>query len=175
MSYNSIVTRLKGGISVDFEEVKDKIRDAYLNRKRTSYRKLAKEFNVPLTAIEKAGRDEGWYKAKRQIEGKVNATVIQNAVDNAADNALKLSDALNKLIERYAEDIEKGMTKDDADKYKVLAETHLKLQTAAWVKSPKDAEEQEARILNLRRQVETESNKDQTIVVQFEGAEAYSE
>jgi hypothetical protein len=171
MRYNSIVTRLKGGIPVDWSRIK-----AEYIAGGTSYRKLAKKYDVPFMTLADRAKAEKWVELKKQAQDKANTLVVDKIAQDQAECATIISDITVALLRQMAEDVaECRLTPVSASFYKEAADALRKYKDVVGVKSPKDAEEQEARILNLRRQVETESNKDQTIVVQFEGAEAYSE
>ena len=74
-----------------------------------------------------------------------------------------------------ADEVAQNTFASQASFYKDAADALRKFKDVIGIKSPKDAEEQEARILNLRRQAQAESDKDKTIVVQFGSAEEYSE
>lgn len=66
------------------------------------------------------------------------------------------------------------LTPESASFYKEAADALRKFKDVVGVKSPRDAEEQEARILNLRRQAETGVERDIKFTVEFGEAEEYS-
>ena len=106
------------------------------------------------------------------MTSKVDDIVIENAVENAT----RLSEASAAMLKKFSEEaVQHNLSREGLEFYKLFAETVLKFRQAEGIKTPKDAEEQEARILNLRRQAQAESDKDKTIVVQFTNAEEYSE
>lgn len=171
MRYNSIVTMLKGGILVDWSRIK-----AEYIAGGTSYRKLARKYGISESKLTRIAVREKWNSLAKQRQSKADAKVVDKIAKDQAECGTIISDTTVALLKQMADEVaERSLTPASASFYKEAADALRKFKDVVGVKSPKDTEEQEARILNLRRQVETESNKDQTIVVQFEGAEAYSE
>ena len=171
MSYNSIVTKLKGGISVDWSKIK-----AEYIAGGTSYRKLARKYCVSESKLTRIAVREKWNSLAKQRQSKTEAKVVDKIAQDQADCATIISDTTVASLRQMSEEVtECRLTPVSASFYKEAADALRKFKDVVGVKSPQDAEEQQARILNLRRQAEAGADKDQTIVVQFEGAEAYSE
>lgn len=153
---------MKGGFAVDWNKLK-----AEYIAGGTSYRKLAKKYDIPLATLARRAKDENWVSNKEQIDDNVSTTVTSAVTQNLTENALKLSEATCGLIRQFALDVATGaIDKEKAETYRIAADALKKFKEVEGIKSRKDAEEQEARILNLRRQAEKDSTgKDKQVVV----------
>ena len=170
MRYNIIVTRLKGGISVDWSRIK-----AEYIAGGTSYRKLAKKYDVSFKTLADRAKAEKWVELKKQAQDKADTKVVETIAQNQADSAVLISDTTVALLRQMSEEVaESRLTPVSASFYKEAADALRKFKDVVGVKNPKDAEEQEARILNLRRQAEAGADKDTEFTVEFGEAEEYS-
>ena len=97
---------------------------------------------------------------------------IDKDIDKKVDRATRLLDVTDNVLTM----IEEAVTKLHAEG-NVLDKSTLKQITGALkdikdiqgIKSDRDIREQEARIRNLEKQAEDDTNKETTITVQFEG------
>ena len=76
----------------------------------TSYRKLARKYNVSLFRIQQRGKLEGWTRLAQEAHDKTVAISIQKAAESAASNATLAASIkrkglliLSDLFDRYAE------------------------------------------------------------------------
>ena len=167
----------KGGFTVDCTVDWNQIKTEYLTTKKASYRSLAKKYNVPLATLSRLGRDEGWHELKKQIDDKVTTDVVDKVSKNLTTCATYISDTTVALLKQMADEVVKEtLTSASAAFYKDAADALRKFKDVAGIKNPKDIEEQDARIANLRKQAQKDdTSNDKTINVEYNGMEAYSE
>lgn len=167
----------KGGLTVDCNADWNQIRTEYLTTKKASYRSLAKKYDIPLATLSRVAKDEGWYELKKQIDDKVSTNVGDIVAENQTKCATYISDTTVALLKQMADEVVKNsLTSASAAFYKDAADALRKFKDVAGVKNPKDIEEQQARIDNLRKQAQKDdTDNDKTIKVEYNGMEAYSE
>lgn len=154
----------------------NQIRTEYLTTKKASYRSLAKKYNIPIATLSRVGRDEKWHEQKKQINDKVITNVADIVAKNQTDCATYISNVTVELLKRMAvEVVEKTLSSAGAAFYKDAADALRKFKDVAGVKNPKDVEEQQARIENLRKQAQKDdTNNDKKIEIEYNGMEDYS-
>lgn len=143
----------------------------------TSYRKLADKYGINPKDIYLRGRQEGWVDARKEYMNKVTAKAIQKAANHQADKMARfttVSDKLLNRIERIIEESETGQI--SAKDIRSLTAAVKDLKEIQGVRSELDRQEQEARIANLRRQVDKEESDSSVIEVVFAaGPEEWNE
>ena len=141
----------------------------------TSYRKLAEKYGVSRVQIGNVGKDENWVELRRQhLDSIVTKTVA--AVENEqVKRAKKVQTVADKLLQKIEAMV---------DRPEPLTEKAIRSLTAAvkdlkeihGVKSALDEQEQEARIANLRRNVDKDEDDSSMIEVIFAaGPEEWNE
>lgn len=141
----------------------------------TSYRKLADKYGIDQAVIARKGKTEGWVESRRQFVSETSAKIIDNAKKAKANRAAKIHSVADKLLLKIEAMV---------DRPEPLNEKAIRALTAAVkdlkeiqnVKSTLDEQEQEARIANLRRQVDKEEDESSVIEVVFAaGPEEWNE
>ena len=186
-----------------------KIKTEYITDTSSSYRKLAKKYNISLGSLCDRAKREKWAELKKQnydksvtkqvaaVEEKQIARLvrIQNLTDTLLD---KLEQAVNELdiqlvkhtekvkeIEYNNEIVPDKPTKEiineteeilevrsiiDRKGAELIANAITKIKDIQMIKSQLDIEEQKARIANLKKQAEADTDKDINVEVSFEGS-----
>lgn len=130
----------------------------------TSYRKLAEKYGVSRVQIGNVGKDEKWVELRRQhLDRTVTKTVaaVENAHAKRADKIQSVADKLLNKIEALV------------DRPEPLNEKAIRSLTAAVkdlkeiqsIKSALDEQEQRARIANLQKMADKESDNKEPIQV----------
>lgn len=140
----------------------------------TSYRKLAKKYNIPVTNIYRIAKNEQWVQLRKQADSEADAKTIEAIGKKSAKNTELLIDVANKLLKKLNETIEK-VDVIDSQSLKHYTSALKDLKDIKGVKSDIDLREQEARIAKLEKEAMGDVAKDTTVIVQIEGdAEKWS-
>lgn len=149
-----------------------KLKKEYL-KGGTSYRKLCKKYNVPLSTLKAVAAKEGWVQLRDQTKAKTATKIVESISDGEADRAKRLLSVTDKLLERI-----EGLVEEFTEGEVLLDKTTLKQLTGALkdikdiqgIRSPLEIEEQKARIAKLRKEAEDE-DKVSEVVISIEGGE----
>ena len=136
----------------------------------TSYRKLAQKYGVNYQAICHRSKDEGWIAQREQYRNTTITKTIEKISQQEATRAAKIHSVADKLlakIEAMVEAEEPLGTKG----IRALTAAVKDLKEIQSVRSELDRQEQEARIANLRKQVDRDEDKTEEIEVVFVGGE----
>lgn len=140
----------------------------------TSYRKLAKKYDVSVNAIGDKSRQEGWLEERKRFIDKTVSKTIENISKAQADRAKRLRTVADKLLDKIETLVDN--LEGDTSAYRQIAATLKDIKDIQMIKSDGDLREQEARILKLQKDAEGDGVKDTTVVVHIEGdAERWSE
>lgn len=141
-----------------------------------SYRQLAEKYGVSLSDVGSHGAQEGWVPQRKQYRDKVRTKTMEKIANReagqAAKRVAKVGELADKLLLKLGEAIEGGDL--DPKSIRSLTASLRDLQEIKGDKSELDRQEQEARIANLRRQVERDSDGPASITVQLGGLEEYA-
>ncbi len=142
----------------------DLIKSEYITDPSATYRKLAEKYGVSRVQIGNVGKEEKWVELRRQhLDRTVSKTVA--AVESAQVNrAKKMQNVADKLLLKIEELV---------DRPEPLNEKAIRSLTAAVkdlkeiqsIKSELDEKEQRARIANLEKQADKESDNKEPIQV----------
>lgn len=132
----------------------------------TSYRKLAKKYEVSFNTLQCVARREKWSELKRLAQDKCN-TKMANAIGNdIAKKSTKINDVADKLLDKISLLLDEFESLD-TQSIKHLTSSLKDIKDIKGIKSEADMREQEARIDKLRKDAEQEQ-KDTTITVTFD-------
>jgi hypothetical protein len=138
----------------------------------TSYRKLAQKYGITLAVLRNVAEREEWVKLKAQAQHKTNTKIVDAVSDKAAQKAIDIIDVADKLLGKISELMDEVPL--DTQSMKHLTSALKDLKEIKGFKSDADMREQEARIRNLEKQAEADS-EDKEIKVIIEGSlEDYS-
>ena len=132
----------------------------------TSYRKLTEKYKVPLSTLKRIAKNEGWVELRTQAENKSNTEIIKQVSKKNSKNAEKILQATTKLLDKIITSIEerKNLTGQEIKQYTSALKD---LRDIIGLKSEADMAEQEARIANLNKQLN--SDKCDNITIKIEG------
>lgn len=151
-----------------------KIKTEYITDSKSSYRKLAEKYNVPLATLSRKAKEEEWTKLRKQTEYKVSIKTIDKAIDKKVDRATRLMDVTDKLLNKVEEAIEELSTAGivlNANALKQISGTLKDIKEVHGTKNDRDIREQEARIRNLEKQAEATDDKPNGITIRIAGGE----
>ena len=135
----------------------------------TSYRKLAKKYEVKLSALRSVAEREKWVELKAQAQHKADTKIIDTISDKEADKATKIIDVADKLLGKISEVIDKVQNTKDI---KNISSALKDIKDIKGFKSDADMREQEARIAKLQKEAEKVDDSDVTeIEVVFNAGE----
>ena len=76
----------------------------------TSYRKLAKKYNVSFTTLTRTAQRENWVELRQQAEDKTTTKILESVSEDSADKAVdklkRVSDLTDKLLNKLEQAIE---------------------------------------------------------------------
>ena len=151
-----------------------KIKTEYITTD-TSYRKLAQKYGVSTTQICNVGRDEKWVEQREQYLNKTTAKTIEKISQQEANRAAKIHSVADKLLNKIEAMVDSGRPLDTKG-IRALTAAVKDLKEIQSVRSELDKQEQEARIANLRRQVDKNEEDSSMIEVVFAaGPEEWNE
>ena len=147
------------------------IRQEYITDESSSYRKLGQKYGISYTAIGDRARKEGWAEQRSQYLNETLSKSI-NAIGKAqakrAERVVNVADKLLLKIEAVIDSYDGEGLIANTQALKHITSALKDIKDIQMIKSDADLREQEARIANLRRQVESEET-DTTVIVEFEG------
>lgn len=133
----------------------------------TSYRKLAKKYEVSFSALRNVAEKEKWVELKAQAQHKINTKIVESVSEVEANKAVDIIDVADKLLEKIGALAEMVA---DADSIKKLTSAIKDLKDIKGIKSEADIREQEARIAKLQKEAQEENNGTTEFKVTFGGA-----
>ena len=140
----------------------------------TSYRKLAKKYDVKLSALRSVAEREKWVELKTQTQHKTDTKLTETVSDKEVKKAVDIIDVADKLLGKVSELMDTMVV--DTQSLKQLTSALKDLKDIKGYKSAKDLEEQEARIKKLQKEAEREDDTTSEIEVVFNaGSEAWNE
>lgn len=134
----------------------------------TSYRKLAKKYDVSLTTLQRIASKENWIGLRKQAEIKTETKIVESVSKTKSKTNIKINEVADKLIEKMDATIDK-IDVIDGQTLKHFTSALKDLKDITGHKSEVDLREQEARIAKLQKEAESESPEDREVTVIFEG------
>ena len=142
---------------------------------QTSYRKLAQKYGINVTTIAKTAGAEGWVEARNQYATETQAKTLEKISQQEANRAAKIHSVADKLLLKIEAMVDGGKPLD-TKAIRALTAAVKDLKEIQSVRSALDRQEQEARIANLRRQVDKDEDESSVIEVVFAaGPEEWNE
>ena len=143
----------------------------------TSYRKLSQKSGVSHVQIARVGKAEGWVDLREQHGTNTIAKKVEPISQQAVDRATRIRTVADKLLDKLEAAVEAGEPKNmSATDIRSLTAAVKDLKEIQGVKSSLDQQEQEARIANLSKQADKDSDTVEGIEVVFQaGEEAWNE
>lgn len=147
----------------------------YITHEDSSYRKLAKKYDVPVATLFHRGKIENWADEKRQHKSNIIAKTVVEVEKDEVKRMTKLLVVTDKLLVRIERIVDKMTDEElvtDKQGLKSLTGAIRDIKEIQAVKSRIDLQEQQARIDKLRKDVERSTDETaQTVTIKIEGAE----
>lgn len=132
----------------------------------TSYRKLAKKYNVSFTTLTRTAQREDWVGLRQQAEDKTATKIVNVVSEKRATIDEKYFKLVDMLLDK-AEELIVSTPVWQPTTLKELATTMKYLKECKGVKSEADMREQEARIAKLQKEAMEEDNGNTEVKVTF--------
>lgn len=145
-----------------------KIKTEYITT-NTSYRKLAKKYDIPFNTIQCRAKKEKWVELRNQYQDNIVSKSIKKAEESSIDYKSDLYDLAYKVATQLKDMINENTISDLVAmgiKPRDITGAIKDLEDALHIKSMSDIKEQEARIAKLRKETE-EEKKDTSINITF--------
>ena len=125
----------------------------------TSYRKLAKKYDIEYHSLQRIATKEGWAKLKSQAKAKSESKMVETIAKDISKKSVKINEVADKLLDKIVLllDESDGI---DSQVIKQLTSSLKDIKDIKGVKSDIDLKEQNARIDKLRKDIEGNKNDD---------------
>lgn len=150
------------------------IKKEYITDPTTSYRSLAKKYNISREALSVRGRLEGWVAERRRFLDKTTSDLIRIEGNKTIDRAEKLRTAADILLDKVMQRAQ-DVTPEEAGEIKTITAILKDIRDIQMLRSEGDLREQEARIAKLRKETETDKQETRVEVVFSAGEAAWNE
>ena len=132
----------------------------------TSYRKLAKKYDVPFSNLKNVAIKEQWTQLREQAKNRTNTKLVENIGKQNAKIDERFYSLVDKLMQKAEETIENTPVWS-VNALKEMSTALKYLKECKGVKSEADIREQEARIAKLQKEAQEEDNGATEIRVTF--------
>lgn len=139
----------------------------------TSYRTLAKKYNVSATTLTRLAIKEKWVELRQQAETKAEAKMVEEVSKSKSKTNIKINEVADKLINKMNATIDK-IDVIDGQTLKHFTSALKDLKDITGHKSDLDVREQEARIAKLQKEAESEDEGNEIEVVITGKAKEYA-
>ena len=126
----------------------------------TSYRRLAKKYEVSLNTLQGVAKRENWVELKKQTHDKSTTKIVNSVAEDISKNAIKINDVADKLLDKILVLLNDEAVELGSQSIKNLTSSLKDIKNIKDVKSEIDLEEQQARIDKLRKDIEPDSETD---------------
>ena len=133
----------------------------------TSYRELAKKYNVSFSSLRKVAAKEQWTQLRNNVDTKRDTELVEKLGVNTAKIDKKYYHLVDMLFDR-AEEVIATHPQWGPSSLKEMATAMKYLKECKGIRSDADIREQEARIAKLRNDVEKEDDTTKEIQVVFQ-------
>lgn len=143
-----------------------KIKTEYITTD-TSYRKLAQKYGIDQATVSRRAKKEGWVAEKQRHISDTQAKIVAAIGKQQVSRAARLQAVADKLLGKVEGLLEGEL---DTQAMKHVSGVLKDIKEVQMIRSDADMREQEARIVNLRKQAEKNEKGDGKITVVLEGA-----
>lgn len=141
----------------------------------TSYRKLAKKYDVPFGTLRRVAKNEGWTQMRTQAEHEANTRIVNAIGEQKGSIDEKYFYLVDRLFDK-AEEVIESMPVWQPSSLKEMATAMKYLKECKGFRSEADMREQEARISKLQREAQQESGLTEvTVTFEEEGHGTWAE
>ena len=159
---------MKSRDEIDWEVLKQE----YM-RGGTSYRKLAKKYDVSFQILQNVAKQEKWTALLRRAKDETNTKLVNTIAKENAKRMVKIDSIADKLLDKIEVTID-SLDVIDSQALKHFTSALKDIKDIKGVKSDADLAEQEARINKLRKDTEDEQKDTSLEVVMGEEADSYA-
>lgn len=161
-------TTQRKGFSVDWNKLK-----AEYIAGGTSYRKLAKKYNVSFNTLSGVAIRENWTELRKQAKNKSTTKMVDTIAKDMSKNAVKIDNVANKLLDKIVSLLNK-LEVVDSQSIKQLTSALKDIKEIKGLKSEIDLKEQAARIEKLRKEAMEEQTDKEVEVVMNKEVDGYA-
>lgn len=141
----------------------------------TSYRKLAKKYDVPFSTLKNVAIKEKWTQLREQAQNRTNTKLVENVSKKVAKIDDKYYRIVDKLLDKISDTMD-ALEVWDSQSIKHFTSAMKDLKDIKGIKSDADMREQEARIKKLQKDAEKEDDTVNEIEIVFNaGPEEWNE
>ena len=139
----------------------------------TSYRKLAKKYDVSFQILQNVAKQEKWTTLLRRAKDETNTKLVNSIAKDNAKRMVKIDNIANKLLDKIEATLD-ALDVIDSQSIKHFTSALKDIKDIKGIKSDIDLAEQEARIDKLRKDCEDEQKDSSVEVVMGEEADEYA-
>ena len=122
----------------------------------TSYRKLAKKYDIEYHSLQRIATKEGWAKLKSQAKAKSEAKMVETIAKDMSKKSVKINDVADKLLDKIVYLLDE-LELADSQTIKQCTSALKDIKDIKGIKSDIDLREQGARIDKLRKDAMSET------------------
>ena len=138
-----------------------------------SYRKLAAKYGVGVSRLGERASDEKWVELREQHRDKTVTKAVESISTKTAAKNVRIQTVADRLLEKI---VAMAETAQGAKEIKALTAALRDIKEIKGYQSDLDEKEQKARIANLEKMAEKESETASELTVIFEaGPEEWNE
>lgn len=134
--------------------------------KGTSYRKLADKYGIDQATIARKGKKEDWVGKRQHHVSRTQAKVLAADTKQKVSRAEKLNEATEMLLGIAVAQMQaRDPVEMDTQEMKHISGVLKDIKDILMIKSKRDLEEQDARIAKLRKEAESEAEKQSATLI----------
>ena len=141
------------------------IKTEYITDESSSYRKLAKKYNVPISTLQQKASREGWAEKKKQHQVELVSKSLEKNAEKETSRIERIQNITDKLLDKLELAV-KEVEPTDTQAIRQITASIKDIKEVKMLRSELDRREQKARIANLERQAEAD-NTESNITVTF--------
>jgi hypothetical protein len=139
----------------------------------TSYRKLAKKYDVSFQILQNVAKQEKWTTLLRRAKDETNTKLVNSIAKENAKHLLKINKVADKILDKIEITLD-SLDVIDSQSIKHFTSALKDIKDIKGIKSEADLAEQEARIDKLRKDCEDEQKDTSVEVVMGEEVDEYA-
>ena len=145
----------------------NKIKTEYVTTD-TSYRKLAKKYDVSVTQISNKSKAEGWVSEREQFLKKTYTKTLDAIISAQAKRVERIQTITDKILNKLEKSVD-IMDEEDLSAYRQITSALKDNKELQMLKSEQDIIEQDARIAKLKHDTEKDNDEVQSVIVTIQG------
>lgn len=150
-----------------------KIKTEYITDESSSYRKLAEKYDIPLGTLYKRAKKENWVGLKKQSVDETVAKTVKKIENEQVKRLTRIHAITDIALDKLQYALE-NIDPLDTQGYRQIIASIKDIKEIQMLKSATDLREQNARIANLERQAQSDSESKDVVITIADEAEEYS-